>query len=356
MNRRLRIGLFAVVGIFATIILVALIAMYVVLQPERFTALLQSRARAAGLELTLANPASPTLWPKPSLELDGITLRGNGGSAPLIVASRGKLVLPWRTLMGGEATISRLEIESARIDLDAVSAYLDTLPPRPSTAGAILPEIDAGFRVSRSTLLRGNRLLLSNVDIDAGRLASNHRFTLSIDSSTADETPYALDLTTIPSLVRGVLTLGDLDLDVTGKDHFSAKLRGDATWRGGADVGASMSGQVTRAAAAPYDVVLGVTPANQQDPLSITLKIDGEQDHADLHLPPLALADWWTGVQAGRSPTLPPVQGSIDSTQVDVGSVHIKGLRVRATPASPTPAASASPAPASTAAAPARLP
>jgi AsmA protein len=349
-----------VVGIFAAIILAALLAMYVVLQPERFTALLQSSARGAGLELTLANPASPTLWPKPSLELDGITLRGSGGGAPLIVASRGKLVLPWRTLMGGEATISRLEIESARIDLDAVAAYLDTLPPRPSTAGAILPEIDAGFRVSRSTLLRGNRLLLSNVDIDAGRLASNHRFTLSIDASTADETPYALDLATTPSLTRGVLTLGDVDLDVASKDHFIAKLHGNATWRGGADVGASMAGKVTRPAAAPYDLVLGVTPANQQDPLSIALKIDGAQDHADVHLPPLALADWWTGVQAGRSPTLPPVQGSIDATQVDFGSVHIKGLRVRATPGSPATAASVSsapaPAPGSTAVAPAQLP
>jgi AsmA protein len=358
MNRRLRIGLVSVVGIFAAIILAALLAMYVVLQPERFTALLQSSARGAGLELTLANPASPTLWPKPSLELDGITLRGSGGGAPLIVASRGKLVLPWRTLMGGEATISRLEIESARIDLDAVAAYLDTLPPRPSTAGAILPEIDAGFRVSRSTLLRGNRLLLSNVDIDAGRLASNHRFTLSIDASTADETPYALDLATTPSLTRGVLTLGDVDLDVASKDHFIAKLHGNATWRGGADVGASMAGKVTRPAAAPYDLVLGVTPANQQDPLSIALKIDGAQDHADVHLPPLALADWWTGVQAGRSPTLPPVQGSIDATQVDFGSVHIKGLRVRATPGSPATAASVSsaPAPGSTAVAPAQLP
>ncbi|HVI54093.1 MAG TPA: AsmA family protein [Luteibacter sp.] len=335
MNRRLRIGLLAVAGLVAAIVVAALIAMYVVLQPERFTALLQSRARAAGLELTLASPASPTLWPKPSLELDGITLRGNAGGTPLIVASRGKLVLPWRTLMGGEATISRLEVEGARIDLDAVSAYIDSLPPRPSTAGAILPAIDAGFRVSRSTLLRGNRLLLSNVDIDAGRLANDHRFTLTINASTADDAPYALDLATTPSLARGILTLDDLDLDIAGKGRFSATLRGDATWRGGADVGASMAGRVTRTAAAPYDVVLGITPANQQDPLSIAMKIDGEQDHADLHLPPLALADWWTGMQAGHSPTLPPVQGSVDATQVDIGSVHIKGLRVRATPVSP---------------------
>jgi AsmA protein len=343
MNRRLRIGLFVVAGIVGAVVLAALIAMYVVLQPERFTALLQSRARVAGLELTLANPASPTLWPKPSLELDGIMLRGADGGTPLIVASRGKIVLPWRTLMGGEATISRLEIEGARIDLDAVSAYLEALPPRPSTAGAILPEIDAGFRVSRSTLLRGNRLLLSNVDIDAGRLASGHRFTLSVDASTADEATYALDLSTTPSLDRGVLKLAGVDLDLASKDRFSAKLRGDATWRGGADVGASLAGQLARPGTAPYNLVLGVTPANQQDPLSFALKVDGEHDHADLHMPPLALADWWAGMQAGRSPTLPPVQGSVDATQVDVGAVHIKGLRVRATPMSPAASTTTAP-------------
>jgi AsmA protein len=343
MNRRLRLGLLVVAGFVVAIVVAALIAMYVVLQPERFTALLQSRARVAGLELTLANPASPTLFPKPSLELDGITLRGAEGGTPLIVASRGKIVLPWRTLLGGDATISRLEIEGARIDLDAVSSYLDTLPPRSSTAGAILPEIDAGFRVSRSTLLRGNRLLLSNVDIDAGRLANGHHFTLSVDASTSDEAIYALDLATTPSLARGVLTLGGLDVDLAGKDRFGAKLRGDATWRGGADVGASLAGQLTRPGTAPYDIVLGVAPANQQDPLSIALKVDGEHDHADLHMPPIALADWWAGMQAGRPPTLPPVEGSIEATQVDVGSVHIKGLQVRATPTAPAASGTAAP-------------
>jgi hypothetical protein len=341
-NRRLRIGLLAVGGIAAAIVLAALVAMYVVLQPERFTALLQSRARASGLELTLANPASPTLWPKPSLELEGITLRGDGGTTPLIVAARGKLVLPWHALLGGEAVISRLEIEGARIDVDAVSAYLDTLPPRPANAGAILPAIDAGFRVSRSTLLRGNRLLLSNVEIDAGRLANHHRFTLSVDASTEDETPYSLALGTTPSLSRGVLALGELDLHVRSKDHFVANLHGDAIWRGGADVGASIAGKVTPTGAAPYDVVVGVTPANQRDPLSIGLKVDGAQDHADLQLPPLALADWWSSMQAGRSPTLAPVQGMVDAAQIDIGSVHIKGLRVRAAPTSRVPAAASS--------------
>jgi AsmA protein len=243
--------------------------------------------------------------------------------------------------MGGEATISRLEVEGARIDLDALSAYADTLPARPSTAGAFLPGIDAGFRVSRSTLLRGNRLLLSNVDIDAGRLANNHRFTVTLAATTPDETPYSLDLETTPSLAAGVLTLGDLQVEAASKEHFAANLRGSATWRGGADVGASLAGRVTRPAGAPYDLVLGVTPANQQDPLSIGLKIDGEQDHADVHLPPLAVADWWSGQQAGGSPSLPPFQGTVDVSTIDAVSIHARGLRIRATPDGPAPASTA---------------
>jgi AsmA protein len=340
MNRRLRIGLYAAGGTIVVLVLAAFIATYVVLQPERFTALLQSRASAAGLDLTLASPASPTLWPKPALELEGLTLRAEGAGTPMIVASRGKLVLPWRTLTGGGTRISRLEVEGARIDLNAVSAYLDTLPSRPSTAGAILPTIDAGFRVTRGTLTRGNQLFLSNVDIDAGRLANGRPFNLALAASTAGDSPYTLELETTPRLSRGVLTLDDLALEVASKPTFSTTLRGSATWRGGADVGASLAGRMTRASGTPYDIVLDVTPANQQDPLYIAIKLDGDNDHTDLRIPPIAFAEWWGGINAGGSPTLPPLLGTVDAKALDAGPVHVKGLRIRATPSVPAPAAS----------------
>lgn len=342
MNRRLRIGLYALGGLVLAVVLAAFVATYVVLQPQRFTALLQSRARAAGLELTLANPASPTLWPKPALELEGLTLRANGSNMPMIVASRGKLVLPWNTLIGGETRISRLEVEGARIDLDAVSAYFDTLPSRPSTAGAILPTIDAGFRVTRGTLTRGNDLFLSDVNVDAGRLANGRPFTLSFAAKAADETALVLELETTPTLSRGVLTLDDLVLHVSNQPDSSTMLRGDATWRGGADVGASLAGSMTRAKGTPYDIVLNVTPANQRDPLYVSLKLDGENDHADLRIPPLAVAEWWAGISGGGSPTLPPLLGTIDAKTMDIGPLHVKGLRIRATPDKPAAASSAS--------------
>lgn len=350
MNRRLRIGLLAAGGLLMGILVAALVATYVVLQPDRFTAMLQSRAETAGLDLALASPASPTLWPKPALELEGLTLRARGSGTPLIVASRGKLVLPWRTLLGQDTTVSRLEVEGARIDMDAVSAYIDTLPSRPSTAGAILPGIDAGFRVTRGTLTRGNRLLLSNVDIDAGRLADGRVFDLKLAASSSDK-PYAMTLRTRPALSRGVLTLDDLTLDLSSQDRFTANLHGDATWRGGADVGASLAGRMTRHDASPFDIVLNVTPANQQDPLFVALKLDGPTDHADLRVPPLAVAEWWSGINAGGAPTLPPLFGNVDAAAVDTDTVHIKGLHIRATPDT---APTNGPAPASTTARPAR--
>lgn len=345
MKRPLRIGLLAAGALVAVVLLAAFVATYVMLQPERFTSLLQSRARAAGLELTLSSPASPTLWPKPGLELEGVTVRANGAELPLLVASRGKLVLPWHALVGGEARISRLEVDGARIDVDALAAYLDTLPSRPSTAGAILPTVDAGFRIERGTLLRGNELLLSNVDIDAGRLANGMPFALALAASTADGTPYSLELETTPSLSRGVLTLADMELGLSSESRFAAMLRGGATWRGGADVGASLSGRVTRNSGAPYGIALNVTPANQQDPLYVALRLDGDNDRTDIRIPPIGFTEWWGGILAGGPPTLPPILGTIEAKTLDIGSVHIKGLRIRATPQVPAAATSTASAP-----------
>lgn len=345
MNRPLRIGLYAAGGLVVVVLLAAFIATYVMLQPERFTSLLQSRARTAGLEITLANPASPTLWPKPALEIEGLTVRANGADTPLLVAARGKLVLPWHTLMGGETRISRLEVEGARIDLGALAAYLDTLPSRPSTAGAILPAVDAGFRIERGTLLRGNELLLSDVDIDAGRLANGLPFALALAASTADGTAYSLELETTPTLSRGVLTLADVELGLSSKPSFATTLRGEATWRGGADVGASLSGRVTRTTGAPYAMVLNITPANQQDPLYVALRLDGQNDRTDIRIPPIGFTEWWGGIQAGGPPTLPPVLGTIEAKALDIGAVHVKGLRIRATPSVPAATASTASAP-----------
>ncbi len=78
MSRRLRLILLVLGGFALALVLAAVIAVYLLLQPERFTRMLQTQARTAGLELNLASPASPTLFPRPALDLDGITLNARG--------------------------------------------------------------------------------------------------------------------------------------------------------------------------------------------------------------------------------------------------------------------------------------
>jgi len=192
---------------------------------------------------------------------------------------------------------------------------------------------------------RGNQLLLSDVDIDAGRLANGLPFAVALAATTAEGTSYALELETTPSLSRGVLTLEDVEVGLSSEPRFAATLRGDATWRGGADVGASLSGKVTRKAGAPYSVVLNVTPANQQDPLYVALRLDGENERTDIRIPPIGFTEWWGGIQAGGPPTLPPVLGAIEAKTLDIGNVHVKGLRIRATPQVPAAATSTASAP-----------
>ncbi|MGB6145107.1 MAG: AsmA family protein, partial [Rhodanobacter sp.] len=94
MSRRLRLIATVLGGVVVAATLVVVAAVYLLLQPDRFTAMLQSQARATGLELNLASPASPSLFPRPALDLRGITLNAQGASAPILLAARGRLVLP----------------------------------------------------------------------------------------------------------------------------------------------------------------------------------------------------------------------------------------------------------------------
>ena len=159
MTRRLHYALLALTGILVAALVALVVTVYLLLQPERFTAMLQEQAAKAGLELSLSSPASPTLFPRPALELQGLTLTAQGASMPILLAANGRLALPWSTLFGGPTVISRLEIDAPRVDLDALQAWLSSLPSGPAGAPNI-PRIDTGVRIARGTLVRGNQMLL----------------------------------------------------------------------------------------------------------------------------------------------------------------------------------------------------
>lgn len=345
MTRRLRLALLGLAGLLAAGLVALLVTVYLLLQPERFTAMLQQQAHGAGLELSLASPASPTLFPRPALELQGLTLTAQGASMPILLAASGRLALPWRTLFGGPTVISRLEIDAPRVDLDALQAWLSSLPPRPANAPPNIPRIDTGVRIARGTLVRGNQLLLRDFSLDAGSLLSGRAFPLVMSAKDADGTPMQLRLTATPRIQGNALQLNGIDLNLTRGSALSMRLAGEAHWHGAADAAAALAGSLDHVHAGHYDISLRLTPANQNDPLLVALKLDGPGDHIDLRLPPLGIAQWWAGIHDQHGPLLavPPGSGHLDAATLDLGGVRVEGLQLELTP---PPATSTGTAPA----------
>jgi AsmA protein len=343
MSRRLRLALLGLAGVLVAGLLALLVTVYLLLQPERFTAMLQDQARGAGLDLSLASPASPTLFPRPALELQGLTLTAQGASMPILLAANGRLALPWSTLFGGPTVISRLEIDAPRVDLDALQAWLASLPSSPAGAPNI-PRIDTGVRIARGTLVRGNQLLLRDFALDAGSLLTGKPFPLVVSAKDAHGTPMQLRLTATPRIQGNALQFNDIDLNLIRGAALSMRLSGEAHWHGAADAAATLAGSLDQADAGRYDIALHLTPANQSQPLLLAIKLDGPGDHIDLRLPPLGLARWWSriGNEQGPELTIPPGSGHVDTATLDLAGIHVDGLQMEFTPA---PATSSAPAP-----------
>lgn len=336
MRRGLRRLLLAVGAVALAALLAVVVVLYLLLQPDRFTAMLQAQARDAGLVLNLASPASPTLFPRPALELQGITLNAEGSDTPILLASRGRLVLPWRTLLGGPVAIARMEVDAPRVDLGALRAWFATLPPQPADAAPSMPRIDAGIRIEHGSVVHGDQLLLNNVTLSAGTLAPDQPFPLDLAATTAAGAPLQLRLSAVPHMQGNLLQFNDIQLHLTQGSGTTLALRGDARWHGAADAAAQLGGKLDQADAGSYTIALALTPADQTQPLLLHLKLDGPGNHADLRLPPLALAQWWNALATpsspptGPQPTLPPGSGTLQMARLQLGNFSIEGLSVQA--------------------------
>lgn len=347
--RRAQRVLIALAGMAAALLLMLLGTVYTLLQPERFSTMLQAQAQAAGLELHLASPASPSLFPRPAIDLHGITVNAINANVPILLAARGQLALPWRALFGRQTVISRLQIDAPRVDLDALQAWLGQHSPHTSATPPSIPSIDAGISIDRGSLVRGNQVLLSNVALDTGSLRPGQPFPLTLAADDASDQPLQLKLTAVPRLQAQTLHLDDIDLRLMrghGTSGGVLQLRGYAHWRGAADATAQLRGDIAQADGNRYALSFNLTPADQSHPLNLHTKLDGKGEHVDLHLPPLALLDWWSRLSDDNAPHLamPPLDGEIDADHLDAGSISIDGLRVRAGSALPA-APSTSPSP-----------
>jgi AsmA protein len=350
MSRRWRIVLIACGGIVLVALLALAIAVYLLLQPERFTAMLQAQARGVGLELNLASPARPTLFPRPALDLRGITLNAQDANVPILLAAHGSLALPWRTLFGGPTVISQLQIAAPRVDLDALQAWLAELPDT-GNQGLNIPRIDAGVSIRRGSVVRGNELLLRDVAMDAGSLVSGKPFHLSLSALTAAGTPLQLRLDATPRIAAGTLQLDAIALHIAQQGRLVITLAGNAHWRGASDNSLDLRGKLDYADAGQYAVALQLAPARPDKPAQLALKLDGPGNHADLKLAAPAMLDWWRALLSADDPKLavPPISGRMQVARLDVGSVSVEGLDVVAGNDVPASASSTAPAAASSA-------
>lgn len=331
MSHRVRLIVLVLGGLVAVAALIVIIAAYLLLQPDRFTAMLQTQARAAGLDLRLASPASPSLFPRPALELRGITLSAEGANAPILLAARGRLALPWHTFFGGPTVITQLQIDSPRVDLDALQDWMAALPTQSENSPPNIPRIDTGVDITHGSVVRGDEVLLDNLSLRAGSLVSGQPFPLSVTATVAGA-PWQLRLSATPRITGNTLQLDNISLHLSQASQVTLVLNGRAHWHGAADAAASLAGKLDRTDAGEYDISLMLTPANQDNPLLLALKLDGPGNHANLRLPPLALARWWSrlGNPQGPELTVPPGSGHAEFDTIDAGDVHIDGLSVQA--------------------------
>ena len=340
--RRLLIGAGALaLGALAA----AVVSVYLLLQPDRFTAMLQEQAHGAGLELNLASPASPTLFPRPALGLSGITLNAEGDDSPILFATSGRLVLPWSTLLGGPTAITQMEVDSPRVDLDALQSWIAARPAQSPDATPTIPRIDAGVIIEHGSVVRGDQLLLNNVMLTTGSLAADQVFPLSKSATAPAGAPLQLRFAATPHMQGDALQLNAIQLHLSQGPGTTLTLTGNVRWHGAADASAQLGGKLDQANAGNYDIALTLTPANQTDPLLMRIQLTGPDNEADLRLPPLALAAWWNTLNspvaphAGPQPDLPPGSGTLQLAKLQLGSLSIEGLSVQAGDAVPAAAA-----------------
>lgn len=343
----------ALLVLVAVAALATLLLARALLQPQRFTALLQSQLSDAGLMLSVDKPASPTLWPHPAVQLEGFRLSRNDVNAPLLTAREARIVVSWHTLLRRNFAIERLEIQSPRIDLDQLQALLASLPR--SESAPQLPHIGAGLKITDGTLLQDGQPLLFDLDAQTGRLLQDEPFHLSASARSGVDNAGSVVLDALPRRGDDGMRFDDVHLDARIDDGPRARLAGDADWRGGTDASANLQGKLTLPAAASpatgssathlsapaspvaapseYALALQVEPAHGASPLTIAFKLDGTDEHVDARIPPIALASWWRDIakaQSGKPLALPPLEGQAQVGEIGYGALRLQGVRIEA--------------------------
>ncbi len=336
LSRRARIRLIALAAL-ALVLLAGIWLAGRLLQPERLTALILDRAgRELGLELSVSEPGDYALRPEPRLVLTGLVARRPGDDTPLLHAARAELALPWATLTGGEATVTRIGLDAPALDLPALRRWLDTRPA--SDTPLRLPRLSDGLHIDDGRI-DGGDWALDRIALSLPRLISGEPTSLTLAAHyRAGDTvlPFDLSLQATPRETAASLALDDLVLRSASPSPLPAfAARGRFEYGDG--IALDLAGELAHwpgdwpALPEPFDareLPLPFTLAYAGDaafsaPLALTLARDGLRFDARLAVP--ALRDWLDG-EAG-SP-LPPLAGTLQAPQLVVEGIRLEGVRV----------------------------
>lgn len=370
-----------VVAVLIALALALVIYIYRLLQPQRFTALLESDLAAAGLRLNMQSPAQPALFPRPALKLHGFSLTNIGSDTPVLQASGATIVVPWHALWHGEVAIERVDVDAPRMDLGELGSLLARLPQHAGPPR--LPTIATGVHMSQGTLTRNGSPLLFDFSIETGALAPGQQFRLDASARSSAGRRLVANVTTVPSAVHdGVIDFDSLQIHLTEQGGASLLLHGQGSWHGGENLVLQLTGTLRHRALAPAaattkakvaasaestatasttqtgptvadKVAVDVLPARGGTPLTAALKLDGDDAHIDMRLQPTQFGSWWNRLLTaapGKPPGSLPFTGKAQVRELDLGWLKATGLRIDAGPdLAPASAASTVPVPASAA-------
>ena len=371
------------IGVVVLALLVAFaIHVQALLQPQRFTDLLERELASVGIKLDMQAAAEPTLFPRPAVKMQRFSLTNAGSSTPFLQASGATIVVPWRALLRGDVAIERVEVEGPRIDLGELKALLLRLPSHKGPPR--LPTIVAGVHMTQGTLTNGGAPLLFELSLDTGELLPGRPFRMYASARSGDGREVTASLDTVPSSPHdGTVDLDPIRIDLGKQGGFSLQLEGQGQWQGGEAVALHLRGNLrypslappaastsapaasgsapASAPAAPSSTVsvdkiaLDVLPPSGKTPLGIAMNIQGDNSRASFHLQPTEFGKWWQRLLAaspGHPPGPPPFTGKAEVQKLDVGWLKATGLTLNAGPdLKPASAASTAPAAAASSAA-----
>lgn len=357
------------------VVLAALIALavhvYALLQPQRFTNLIERDLAGAGINLELRAPAKPALFPRPAVRMRGFSLTNAGSSTPILQANGATIVVPWRALLHGNVEIERVEVDAPRIDLGELKALFARLPRHRGPPR--LPTIVTGVYMSQGTLTNNGVPLLFELSLDTGELLPGRRFRMDASARTADGNRITAGLVTVPSSPHdGTIDFDAIRIDLAKQAGMSMQLEGKGHWQGGESLALQLQGSMRYPSLAPPPptsaapaagssthgslpakasgatttdkLALDIQPAQGKVPLNVALKLDGEDAHADLNLQPTEFGAWWQRLLAaspGHPPGPLPFTGHAEVQKLDLGWLKATGLRIDADPdLTPAPPAS----------------